>query len=77
MDRLNYEMVKLFGQTRDDEFSQLCKKITEVYEKFGEVKAKEFYRKLVDLIDVEERYMKNDVKKNSVKDLFDYDYGKE
>lgn len=77
MDRLNYEMVKLFGQTRDDEFSQLCKKITEVYEKFGEVKANEFYRKLVDLIDVEERYMKSDVKKNSVKDLFDYNYGTE
>ena len=77
MERLNYEMVKLFGQTRDDEFSQLCKKITEVYEKFGEVKANEFYRKLVDLIDVEERYMKNDVKKNSVNDLFDYNYGTE
>ena len=69
-------LIKVNG-VRHDEIGQLCNKIAEVYEKFGEVKANEFYRKLVDLIDVEERYMKNDVKKNSVNDLFDYNYGTE
>lgn len=71
MDIFNYEMIKRFGQHNDDEFGQLCNKIAEVYEKFGEVKADEFYRKIVDLIEVEERYMKNDVKKNSLKDIFE------
>lgn len=54
MINFDYNQIKFIGQSYDDVFSQLCNKIAEVYEKFGEEKTEETCKKLVDFLNSEE-----------------------